>query len=116
FYPAVTLSDIGTAPSVREWTLHFMGTNSYTTSQLWLSALYLGGFALSAGLSLWLLLKLKANVFEISLATTTRAAEKRLRVRQGHPVAVVEGSPLCSACLLMLVLLRGVVGYFVKIL
>ena len=114
FYPAVALSDIGTAPSVRGWTLQFMGTNSYATSQLWQSALRLGGFALSAVASLWLLLKLKADVFEISLATTTRVAEKRLRVRQGHRVAEVEGTALCSARLPKLAMFRGVGAIFWK--
>jgi hypothetical protein len=114
FYPAVTLSDIGTAPSVREWALRLMGASYFSARPLWLPALYLCGFGLSAAVSLWLLLKLKANVFEISLATTTRVAEKRLRVQQGHRVAVVEGSPLCSARLPKFALFRGVGAIFWK--
>jgi hypothetical protein len=114
FYPAVTLSDFGTASSVRAWTLHFMEAHSHSTSQIWRSALYLGGFAFSAVVSLWLLLKIKGNVFEISLTTTTRVAEKRRRVRQGHRIAVVEGIPLCSARLPKLALFRGVGAIFWK--
>ena len=114
FYPAVTLSDIGTAPAVREWTLHFVGTRSYAMSELWISVLYLGGFALSAGISLWLLLKLKANVFETSLASTTRTAERRRRVRQGLRTADVEGNAMCSARLPKLALFRGVGAIFWK--
>jgi len=58
--------------------------------------LYLGAFALSAILSLQLLLRLKGNIFEASLATTSRAAEKRLRVRQGRSLVVVEDKELRS--------------------
>jgi hypothetical protein len=70
--------------------------------------LYLGGFGFSVVASLWLLLRLKANVVETSLASTTRVAEKRLRVRQGHRVAVVQGTPLRSARLPKLALFHGV--------
>ena len=114
FYPAVTLSDLGTAPSVRDWTLRLPDAISYPTSQFWLSSIYLGGFALGAVISLWLLLRLKANIFEISLATTARVAEKRLRVRQGHRVAVLERARLYSARLPKLALFRGVGAIFWK--
>ena len=89
FYPALTLSDIGTAPSLREWLIRAMRTSPFSAQQYWQSALYLGSFAVSAAMSLWLLLKLKANVFETALATTTRMAERRLRVQQGRRVTGV---------------------------
>ena len=108
FYPALTMSDIGTAPQFREWVLRVLGTSAFSTRQLWQSALFLGGFAVSAVVSLWLLLKLKANIFETSLATTTRVAEKRFRIQQGRRVAVVGKAPLCSARLPKLALFRGV--------
>jgi hypothetical protein len=93
FYPALTMSDIGTAPQFREWVLRVLSTRAVSTHQLWQSALFLGGFAVSAVVSLWLLLKLKANIFETSLATTTREAEKRFRIQQGRRVAVVGKGP-----------------------
>jgi hypothetical protein len=114
FYPAVTLSDLGTAPSVRDWTVRLPGAISYPTSQFLQSSIYLCGFALGTVISLWLLLKLKANIFEISLATTTRVAEQRLRVRQGHRVAVLERAPLHSVRLPKLALFRGVGAIFWK--
>jgi len=114
FYPAVTLSDLGTASSVRDWMVDLLGAISYPTSQAWLSSIYLGGFAIGAVISLWLVLKLKANIFEISLATTTRVAEKRLRVRQGHRVADVERNSLCSTRLPKFTLFHGVGAIFWK--
>ena len=108
FYPSVTLSDVGTAPSVGEWTLCLISNNFFAAHELWQPALYLGGFAVSAVVSLWLLLKLKASVFETSLTTTTHAAEKRLRVQQGRRAAVVDGTQLRSARLPKLGLFRGV--------
>jgi hypothetical protein len=56
-------------------------------------------FAASAAVSLWLLLKLKANISETSVEATTRAAEKRLRLRQGRSVEVIEEAQLRSATL-----------------
>jgi hypothetical protein len=88
FYPAVTLSDAGTTPSVGAWTVRLLGINSFSTHPHWQSAFYLTAFGAGAVASLWLLFKLKADIFETSLATTTRAAEKRLRLQQGRRVFV----------------------------
>jgi hypothetical protein len=108
FYPAITWPDVGTAPVLREWALGLTRSYSATPLQLARSLLYLAGFAVSAAASLWLLLKLKAHVFETSLATTTRAAEKRFRLQQGRPVAVLENIKLRSARLPKRALFRGV--------
>src|SRR5207237_36009 len=91
-YPAVTWSDVGTAPVFRAWASY-----SRAPLQLARSLFYLAGFAVSAAASLWLLLKLKGHVFETSLAPTTRAAEKRVRLQQGPRVAVLEKIQLRSA-------------------
>jgi len=108
FYPAVTWSDVGAAPFVRDWSLRLIGPNPSWSLQFWQSALYLGVFATSAIGSLGLLFKLKANLFEFSPAATARAAEKRERVQQGRRVAVSEGRQLRSVPLPTLALFRGV--------
>jgi len=102
FYPAITWSDVGTAPTFREW------ASSTAPLQLARSLLYVAGFAVSAAASLWLLLKPKGHVFESSLATTTRVAEKRVRLQQGRRVAVLENLKLRSARLPKRALFRGV--------
>lgn len=86
FYPALTLSDIAGAPSVNQWTLGLVIGNSYQIQIFGQGVFYLGLFTAVAALSLWLLLRLKTNIFETSLATTAHAAEKRLRLRQGRRV------------------------------
>ena len=108
FYPAITWSEVGTAPVFREWALGLIGSYSTAPLQLARSLLYLAGFAVSAAASLWVLLKLKAHVFETSLATTTRVAEKRVRLQQGRRVAVLENIQLRSARLPRRALFRGV--------
>jgi hypothetical protein len=90
FHPAVTLSDVGTAPPIGQWTLRLVKNSSVSTDNLWLSFFYLGVFGFAAAMSLWLLLRLKADIFETSLATTTRVAERRLRLQQGRGLDVVE--------------------------
>jgi len=88
FYPALTLSDIGTAPSVGRWSLALARSHAFSTAGLWPQAFWLALVAGSAAGSLWLLLRLKADIFEASLGTTTRVAEKRLRIRQGRSLTV----------------------------
>ncbi len=97
FYPAATLSDIGTEPVLREWMLRRTNTGAFPARALWESASYLGVFAGSAVASFWLLLKLRANIFETSLATTTRKAERRVRLQQGRSLAVANESRFRSA-------------------
>jgi hypothetical protein len=91
FYPALTLSDVATAPPINQWTLNLINNNSSRGWILWQGFVYLAFFAVVAASSLRLLLRLKADIFEPSLETTARAAEKRLRIRQGRrTVEVVE--------------------------
>jgi hypothetical protein len=89
FYPAVTLSDAGTLAIVQEWAWRLKGTTGDLTQHL-RPTLDLFGFAAGGATTLWVLLRLKANVLEPSLATTTAATEKRLRVRQGRRVLSVK--------------------------
>jgi hypothetical protein len=90
FYPALTLPDVATARGLAEWAARLVRTDAVSMRQLWQAALSLGGFAGSAAVSLLLLFKLKGDIFESSLATTTRAAERRLRLRHGRRLAVAE--------------------------
>ena len=90
FYPALTPSDVGDAPILGKWALHLSKGSSISTQDLSLHLIYVGVFAGSAMLSLSFLLRLKADIFESSLATTTRTAEKRLRLQQGRSVDVPE--------------------------
>ena len=108
FYPALTVSDVGTAPFVGQWTLRVVRNNSFSTFGLWEAIFYLSVFAAGAAMSLWLLLRFKANIFETSLATTTRVAEKRLRLQQGRTLADVEETQRRSASLPNALLFRGV--------
>ena len=107
FYPAVTVSDLGAAPSFREWSLRLMRTNPPLAQHHWEPVLAAGFLAVGAVASLWFLLRIKANVFETSLETTARVAEKRLRAQQGLRAAgVVE--PTRSAALPKLAFFHGV--------
>jgi hypothetical protein len=85
FYPAVTLPDSIQAPPLYRLTLVLQATGTFAGGQVWRSLFICSGFALAAGLSLWLVLRLKGNLFEASLAVTTRTAETRLRLKQGRP-------------------------------
>jgi len=98
------------SPSVIWFSIASCRMASYSTAPLQLarSLLYLAGFAVSAAASLWLLLKPKGHVFEGSLATTTRVAEKRVRLQQGRRVAVLENLKPRSARLPKRALFRGV--------
>ena len=107
FYPAITWSDVRTAPAF-ECALGLIGSYSTAPLQLARSLLYLTGFAVGAPASLWLLLKLKGHLFEISLATTTRVAEKRVRLQQGRRLAVLATIKPRSARLPKRALFRGV--------
>jgi len=108
FYPALTLTDFASAPSFNQWTLSLVTGNSYQLQILAQVVCYLGLFAAVAVLSLWLLLRLKADIFEASLATTTRAAEKRLRLRQGRRIAEAMETQQDSASLPSVRFFRGV--------
>jgi hypothetical protein len=87
FYPAVSLPDVANSFTLHHWALHLAPTASARLHELCRPALYLGGISLGAVVSLWWLFRLKANLFEPSLATTSRAAERRLRLRHGRDLA-----------------------------
>ncbi len=108
FYPAVTLPEAANSPALHQWASRLTLTDSHWLRQLWLPTLYLGALALGAGLSLWGLFRLKANLFEPSLATTARVAERRLRLRQGRDLAAAGKTQARSAGLPTLPLFRGV--------
>jgi hypothetical protein len=89
FYPAVLTSDIANAPALHRLTW----ANSHVpwqTDALWHTALYLGGFAIGALLSCWVLLKQKGEIFEPALETTARHAERRSRIEQGRRADLVK--------------------------
>ena len=108
FYPAVTLPEAASSLTLHQWVSRLTPTGSPWLQQLWLRALYLGALALGAGLSLWGLFRLKANVFEASLATSSHVAERRLRLRQGRDPAATRRTAAASAKLPALPLFRGV--------
>lgn len=108
FYPAVTLPEAASSPALHQWALRLTPTSSLWLRQLWQPVLYLGAIALAAGVSLWSLFRLKANLFEPSLATTSRAAERRLRLRQGRDLATAGKTEAHSAGLPSLSLFGGV--------
>jgi hypothetical protein len=108
FYPAVTLPEAASSSTLHRWALRLVPTASDRLQELWRPALYLGGIALGAIVSLWWLFRLKANLFEPSLATTTRAAERRLRLRQGRDLAAAGKTEARSAGLPGLSLFGGV--------
>jgi hypothetical protein len=87
FYPAVTLSDLGAAASLPPGLWRIL--HEFSTRAFGPAVLYLGAFALGTGASLWLLLKLKNDVLEAALATTTRVVERRQRLRQGVSAATL---------------------------
>jgi len=108
FYPAVTLSDIGAAPSISEWTLRLVKSSSFSTNHVLQPAFYLSVFAAGAMASLWLLLRFRGSIFETAVATTTRMAEKRLRLQEGRRITIAVDNPSRSAALPKASLFHGV--------
>jgi len=108
FYPALTLTDLSGAAFIRDRAVQWSRGNSVTPHGLLEPSLYLSLLGLSAILSLSLLLKLKANIFETSLATTARAAEKRRRLQEGRGVVVLENAQQRSVRLPRWAIFRGV--------
>lgn len=84
FYPALTLSDIGTAPVISQWSLYLLRSNPSTLTNLWQPAAYLVAFSLAAIMSLGLVLRLKANIFE----TSVERADEKLAGQASCPVRV----------------------------
>jgi hypothetical protein len=108
FYPAVTLPEAASSPALHQWILRLTPAGSHWLRQLWHPALYLIALALGAAVSLRWLCRLKADLFEPSLATTSRAAERRLRLRQGRDLATAGQTEAPSAGLPALPLWHGV--------
>jgi hypothetical protein len=108
FYPAVTLPEAASSHALHQWALRLMPTGSLWLRQLWQPVLYLGAITLAAAVSLWWLFRLKANLFEPSLAITSRAAERRTRLRQGRDLASAGRTEAHSAGLPALSLFGGV--------
>ncbi len=108
FYPALTLRDLAGAAFIRDWAVHWSRGNSIAPHGLLEPSLYLSVLGIGAILSLSLLLKLKANIFETSFATTARAAEKRRRLQEGRGVIVLEDVQQRSVPLPKWAMFRGV--------
>jgi len=82
FYPAVLMSDIANAPALHAFT---WGSNQLQQlNSFWHTALYLGCFATGALVSCYILLRQKGDIFEPALETTSRHAERRIRIEQGR--------------------------------
>jgi hypothetical protein len=107
FYPAMTLPEAANSPALHHWASRLMPGASLWLRELWRPSLYLSAIVLGAGASLWWLFRFKANLFEPSLATTTRAAERRLRLRQGRDLAAANRTEADSAALPPLSILGG---------
>jgi hypothetical protein len=87
FYPAAPLLNIGTAPSVGRWAAR-LANHGFTETQTVLEpAGWLVLFAVAALATLVGVLRLKADIFEASLASSTAAEERRARLRQGRSLA-----------------------------
>jgi hypothetical protein len=99
FYPAVSFADLGTSSVIADSTWQLLRRRPTTLIHLWQPVLYLTIFSAAAWITLRLLFRLKASLFESALATSSRAAEKRLRRRQGRSVELLPERPLTSACL-----------------
>jgi glucose uptake protein GlcU len=108
FYPSANLTAIGSAPMIGKWTLHFANADSSALVNLWQPILYLIVFTLGAFFSLSLVLRLKVNVFETALATSSRVAENRLKSRHGSIITNVTQLQARSVVLPRFSLFHGV--------
>jgi hypothetical protein len=114
FYPAADLSDIGNTPIASQWAMRLLKSDSLSLSNIWQPAAYLFAFSLAAIITLGLVLRLKADIFETALASTTHAAEKRLKIRQGRTLAAISETGFASTGLPRLPLFHGVGAIFWK--
>jgi hypothetical protein len=108
FYPATNLDAIGGAPVVGQWAMRLLKTDPLSLSKIWQPAAYLFACSLAAVITLAFVLRLKVNIFETALASTAHAAEKRLKLRQGHEVTVVLEGGFSSCAFPRLPLFHGV--------
>ena len=83
FYPSVTMTDIATASWVKEWAVQLVNTHQVGNLEFVRQFLYVAGLAFAAILTLWVILHLKGDLFEPSLATSARASERKIRLQQG---------------------------------
>jgi hypothetical protein len=104
----LNLSDIGGAQAIGQWSRALARSHVVSANGLWPQALWLALATGGAAGSLWLLLRLKADIYEASLAATGRRSEKRLRIRQGRSLIVAAELQRPSARLPKAPLFRGV--------
>src|SRR5262249_60836936 len=97
FYPAITLRDVGMAPINREWLLGWFGNGPTVALQSARPLICLGGFAAGAAASLWVLLKIKAHIFETSLATKTPVGEKPVPIEKRRRLPLPRPAKLFSS-------------------
>ncbi len=95
FYPSIMLADVGHGDPISQWTSQLF-RSPVPAVGYWRSALYVASFAVAAWVTLCLLFKLKADIFENAVATSARVAEKRLRIQQGRSVAALPAGELTS--------------------
>jgi hypothetical protein len=84
FYPAFAWSDFGNFSGLGEWLEKRTAFRAFSRYELWESATYLAAFIFAAAISLWLMLKVKANIFETSLSLSIGVAKKREKIEQGR--------------------------------
>lgn len=84
FYPTAPLIQIGTVPLLGDWAGRLAAYQSFGSFSFLEPLACLIVFTVAALLSLALVFRLKADLFEASLGTTTAAAERRARLRQNQ--------------------------------
>ncbi len=107
FYPAMNVTDLSTAPLIDEWSVSLLRSNPSVLVSIWQSVAYFFCFGIAAVLSLGLVFRLRANIFETSLATTAWVADKRLRVKQGSATSAIETGEIRSVGLPAVSVFRG---------
>ncbi|HSU57351.1 MAG TPA: putative ABC exporter domain-containing protein, partial [Candidatus Dormibacteraeota bacterium] len=98
FYPAVTLSSLGSSEFARTIALR-LTEGSYHRLPVWQPLFLVVSFALAAAVTLWLLFRTKGDIRETSLVTSARVHERRLRIRQDLSLSPSDDGALNSACL-----------------
>jgi hypothetical protein len=88
FYPSAPLIQLGTVPALEDWAMRLAAHQSFGAFSFVEPLACLILFAFAALLSLTLVFRLKADLFESSLVTTAAAAERRARLRQNQSLAV----------------------------
>jgi hypothetical protein len=107
FYPAAPLLDIGTCPFVGRWSTCLANHEFAGTGDLLPPLAYLFLFGIATLTTLASVLRLNADIFEPSLATTTALEERRSRLRQGRSAAAAGEHGSRSLALPKVLLFRG---------